>query len=124
MRGSTRTQHRRPGTRQASSRPPRRGRETSDRPEDLAAPVPVAQETGSGSEAAPVERHAASARPTPQARQRVKPGSLLAARAATEYVYVTQDLKRITLVGGLIFATLIGLWLLIVVMRVIPLPFY
>ncbi|CAN5810025.1 hypothetical protein BH24CHL6_BH24CHL6_01590 [soil metagenome] len=59
-----------------------------------------------------------------QARQRVKPGSLLAARAATEYVYVTQDLKRITVLGVLLFGALIVLWLLLVVLRVVPLPFY
>lgn len=57
-------------------------------------------------------------------RPRVKPGSLLAARAATEYVYVTHDLKRISLLGVVLFGTLLLLWLLIVALRVIPLPFY
>ena len=56
--------------------------------------------------------------------QRVKPGSVLAARAATEYVYVAQDLRRITVVAALLFGVMIVLWLLIVVLKVIPLPFY
>lgn len=55
---------------------------------------------------------------------RTKPGSLLAARAANEYVYVAQDMRRILLVAAALFGTLIVLWLLIVVFRVIPLPFY
>lgn len=59
-----------------------------------------------------------------RAHHRVKAGSLLAARAATEYVYVAQDLKRITVVGTLLVGALIVLWLLIVVLRVIELPFY
>ncbi len=57
-------------------------------------------------------------------RSRVKPGSLLAVRAASEYVYVSQDMRRILLVAGALFGTLIILWLLLVVMRVVPLPFY
>jgi hypothetical protein len=84
--------------------------------------------TGESAVAAPreplprVEGERTIPRATP--RSRVKPGSLLAARAATEYVYVSQDLKRISLIGGLLFATLFALWLLIVQLRVIPLPFY
>ena len=58
------------------------------------------------------------------ARQRVKPGSLLAARAATEYLYVSQDMRRILLVAGSLFGTLVVLWVLLVVLRVIQLPFY
>ncbi len=55
---------------------------------------------------------------------RAKPGSLLAAKAATEYIYVAQDLRRILLVASILFGTLIVLWLLIVVFHIIPLPFY
>ncbi|HEY7024839.1 MAG TPA: hypothetical protein VH371_07760 [Candidatus Limnocylindrales bacterium] len=55
---------------------------------------------------------------------RTKPGSLLAVKAATEYVYVAQDMRRILVVAGALFGTLFVLWLLIVQMRVIPLPFY
>lgn len=55
---------------------------------------------------------------------KIKAGSLLAVRAATEYVYVSQDMRRIAIVASGLIALLFVLWLLIVVMRVIPLPFY
>jgi hypothetical protein len=77
-------------------------------------------ETSARPEASATVRAARAA----QARHRIKPGSLLASRAATEYVYVTQDLKRITVLGVLLFGALIVLWLLLVVLRVVPLPFY
>jgi hypothetical protein len=48
-----------------------------------------------------------------------RPSSLLAARAATEYVYVAQDVRRIVAVGLLLFAIMLVLWILIVVARVI-----
>ncbi len=70
---------------------------------------------------------AADVRPAPRMahpRQRAKPGSLLAARAATEYVYVAEDLKRIGVLSVLLFGALFALWVLIVILRVIPLPFY
>ena len=57
-------------------------------------------------------------------RHRVKPGSVLAARAATEYVYVAKDLRRILVVAGSLIAVLLLLWLLVIVLRVIELPFY
>lgn len=57
-------------------------------------------------------------------RHRIKAGSLLAARAATEYLYVAKDMRRIVVVAALVFGTLILLWALIVVMRVLPLSFY
>lgn len=47
-------------------------------------------------------------------RVKVKPNSLLAARAATEYVYVGQDLKRITWLGALLFLVLLAAWVLLV----------
>jgi hypothetical protein len=58
------------------------------------------------------------------ARHRPKPGSLLAERAASEYVYVAQDMRRIIVVSAILVAALIVLWLLIVVLKVIELPFY
>jgi hypothetical protein len=64
----------------------------------------------------------ANARMHPRAR--VKPGSLLAAKAATEYVYVAQDMRRILVVAAVLAAVMLILWLLLVVMRVVPLPFY
>jgi hypothetical protein len=57
-------------------------------------------------------------------KAKVKAGSLLAARAATEYVYVGRDMRQILVVAGALFATLFALWLLIVVWRVVPLSFY
>lgn len=44
-------------------------------------------------------------------RVKVKSDSLLAQRAADEYVYVGQDLRRIVVVAGILFAALIVLWL-------------
>lgn len=49
-------------------------------------------------------------------RARAKPGSLLASRAATEYVYVGQDLRKIVVMGAILFAILIALWVLIVLL--------
>lgn len=63
------------------------------------------------------------ARSTP-ARARTRPGSLLAVRAATEYVYVAQDMRRILIVAAALFGTLIMLWLLLVILRIVALPFY
>lgn len=62
--------------------------------------------------------------PAVHARHRVKAGSLLAARAATEYVYVAKDMRRILVVAALLVAVMLVLWLLLVVMHVVPLPFY
>ncbi|MFN8620458.1 MAG: hypothetical protein U0869_12730 [Chloroflexota bacterium] len=45
-------------------------------------------------------------------RVKVKPDSLLATRAADEYVYVRADLRRITTVAAVLFGVLILLWLL------------
>jgi hypothetical protein len=50
-------------------------------------------------------------------RIKVKPNSLLAARAETEYVYVGRDLRRIAIVGASMFGTLFLLWILLVVFR-------
>jgi hypothetical protein len=57
-------------------------------------------------------------------RPRAKPGSVLAARAANEYVYVAQDIRRIVVVAGLLFGAMIGAWLLLVVLKVVPLGIY
>ena len=76
----------------------------------------------------PAETLATLERAAPRAGTRVhhkvKAGSLLAARAATEYVYVAQDMRRILLVAGALIGLLFALWLLIVVFQVIALPFY
>jgi hypothetical protein len=49
---------------------------------------------------------------------------VLAERAATEYVYVAQDMRRIIGVSALLFGVLFALWLALIVFRVIPLDFY
>ena len=127
-RGSARTQHHRPGTRPATARPG----SARERPSRASAVEPTSQ-----LEAAPaiaedlVEDRPADARAELERvaratgpRHRIKAGSLLAARAATEYVYVSQDMRRILLVAAALFGTLIVLWILVVVMRVLPLGFY
>ena len=58
---------------------------------------------------------AAIARSTP-GRVKVKANSLLAAKAATEYVYVGQDLRRIAIVGASLFGVLLLLWVVLVVL--------
>lgn len=134
-RGTARTPHRRPGTRPTTSRPASRRRDPTIRTElDEALLIDETLEiealaAGTTDKPAPPQPAAdtpATTRSTRagRAHHRVKAGSLLATRAATEYVYVAQDLKRISVVGALIVGALIVLWLLIVVLRVIPLPFY
>lgn len=93
--------------------------------EPRTAPQPTGLVAQAVDEAVPVaSSHVDKEQPAVHARHRVKAGSLLAARAATEYVYVAQDMRRILVVSVLLATTLIVLWLLIVVLRVIELPFY
>jgi hypothetical protein len=61
---------------------------------------------------------------TVPSRTRVRPGSLLAAKAATEYVYVAQDMRRILFVAVSLFGAMIALWVLLVMLKVVALPFY
>jgi hypothetical protein len=75
-------------------------------------------------EAANELEHAAGAARSTHVRHKVKAGSLLAARAATEYLYVAQDLRRIFFVAAGLVAVLIVLWLVIVMLRLVALPFY
>jgi hypothetical protein len=89
----------------------------------LAAAEVIAQDVEANEPAEAAAELAEVAGTTP-ARRRGKAGGLLAARAATEYLYVAQDMRRILAVAGGLFATLIVLWVLIVALRVIPLPFY
>ncbi|HEY5488947.1 MAG TPA: hypothetical protein VIK00_03835 [Candidatus Limnocylindrales bacterium] len=121
VRGPVRT-HRRPGARAAGERtaPARRRPETTSQ---LVAAEVIAEDVV---EERPVEAAAELERisNTVPARTRSRPGSLLAARAATEYVYVAQDMRRIIVVAAALFGTMILLWLLIVGLKVIALPFY
>lgn len=121
VRGSAHAHHR-PGSRPATDRAntPRRA-SAVEQPSQLAATEVVAEDVIEDRPAAAAALEA-SARSHP--RHRVKAGSLLAARAATEYVYVAQDMRRILFVSGLLVTVMLVLWLLLVVMRVVPLPFY
>jgi len=49
---------------------------------------------------------------------KMKPNSVLAARAAEEYVYVGEDLRHIAVVASSLFVVLIVLWLVVVVANV------
>jgi hypothetical protein len=57
--------------------------------------------------AGPVSHH--------RGRVKVKPNSLLAARAAEEYVYVGKDMRRIVAIAAACSALLVLLWVLLVV---------
>jgi hypothetical protein len=92
-----------------------------EQPSQLAAAEVVAQDV---IEDRPAEAAALDVGARSHPRHRVKAGSLLAARAATEYVYVAKDMRRILFVAGLLVTVMLVLWLLLVVMRVVPLPFY
>jgi len=123
VRGTARS-HRRPGTRPPSERSAGRRRSADEtRPSQIEATAEVVEEIVEEHPVVAAEETQRVARTT-HPRHRVKAGSLLAARAETEYVYVAQDMRRIAVVSGLLVATLITTWLLIVVLRVIPLPFY
>ena len=130
VRGPIRT-HRRPGARAPSERVGTRRREflpSEDASQlDLATEIAedIVEESPSAVLATPAAERATVARRTPtRIHHKIKAGSILAARAATEYVYVAQDLRRIIAVSVGLIALMFVLWLLIVVMRVIELPFY
>ena len=46
-------------------------------------------------------------------RGRTKESGVLAARATLEYAYVTQDIRRIVMVGGSLFILMIAIWLVL-----------
>jgi hypothetical protein len=124
VRGSVRTT--RPGTRAASARVVGR-----TRPLSAAVPSPLEEaeiiaedivDDRPDEARSELERYSRST--SQRTHHKVKAGSILAARAATEYVYVAQDLRRILLVAGGLVGLLFALWLLLVVMKVIALPFY
>jgi hypothetical protein len=119
VRGPVHT-HRRPGARPPSERGTVRRRELIERPSQLEVAEDVVEHRPAAA-AAELER---AARPTVRVHHKIKAGSILAERAATEYVYVSQDMRRIIFVAGGLIAVLFILWLLLVVMKVVPLPFY
>jgi hypothetical protein len=123
VRGTGR-QHRRPGARPATDRTatPRRRITAVEQPSQLEAAEEAAEDVIDERPAAATAVLEASARSHP--RHRAKAGSLLASRAATEYVYVAKDMRRILFVAVLLIGIMFALWVLLVVMRVVPLPFY
>ncbi len=117
------TAHRRPGTRPATARPART-RSTSTAPSQLEAAAVIAEDVIDDRPAEAARELDMATRATYQRHRGAKPGSLLAAKAATEYVYVAQDMRRILLVAGVLFGVLIVGWVAIVLLHVVPLPFY
>ena len=124
-RGSSRpAAHRRPGTRPAINRAarPRLAGEPASQLEvapDIAADI-VEDRPAEAAE----ELERVASRVAAQRHRAAKPGSVLAAKAATEYVYVAQDMRRILLVAAALFSVLIVGWIVLVVLRLVPLPFY
>ena len=111
-RGTNRTTARRSG---------QRGRvEAPRRPAAPSAPAPAAASTEGASPAATVTAAAQAPVANVIRTGRVRPNSLLAARAAEEYVYVAQDLRRIALVAVLLFGLLFATWIAIQVLGFAP----
>lgn len=92
-------------------------RGTSARAEGSRPPEAAAGATATAAPApAPAAASAAVAEPaeivrSTHGRRKVKADSVLAARAAEEYVYVGKDLRHILIVAVVLFAALIGIWL-------------
>ncbi len=70
-------------------------------------------------ETAPAEPRPAPVRPQPRASG--KPSGLLAAKAANEYVYVAQDLRRIGTFAAAVAAIMVVVWVLVDLAHVIVL---
>jgi len=121
---------RRPQQRRAPSRPPTRaGRGAGPRaaaapldrrPSELEAAAEIAEEVVEESAPEARDEVARIAAAPPGSRARSRPSAVLAAKAASEYVYVAQDVRRIVLVAAGLFGTMFLLWILIVILRVIP----
>lgn len=124
VRGAVRT-HRRPGARPPSERVAgQRRAPAAPRQSQLDIAEVAAEDIV---EQRPQEAHAEvelAARSGTRVHHKIKAGSVLATRAATEYVYVSQDLRRILFVAAGLVGVLAVLWLFFVVAKVIPLPFY
>lgn len=125
VRGGGRTHHR-PGTRPPSERTASARVSASAEPvSQLEIAEVVAEDVIEHRPAAASSELEVAARSVSQrTHHKIKAGSLLAARAATEYVYVAQDMRRIIVVASGLFLFLFVLWLLVVAMKVISLPFY
>jgi hypothetical protein len=116
----TKTAPHRPGTRPATRGTAAPRREGLPAPRPVSAPLAPAQPLASEVQASALVETAGQSsggilRSTP-GRIKLKPNSLLASRATTEYVYVGQDLRRIALVGVGLFIILFSLWIVLVVL--------
>jgi hypothetical protein len=107
-RGGRRTPGGRPGQRSRVERRPAAARPVSQ----LEAAEIAAQDIEEGRPAAAANEPELAAAAAPR-RPGGRPNTLLATRAAEEYVYVAQDLRRIALVAVLLFGILFGLWIAI-----------
>ena len=113
-RGSRRSPTHRPGTRAPLARGTRPARPASQ----LTTAAEIASDAIEAEPDVAIEEPAAAVPSRP--RPRGRPGSTLATRAATEYLYVAQDVRRIVVVAVILFGLMLLLWVLIVVLRVIP----
>lgn len=118
--------HRRPGTRPTPARSagPRSSTPEPRPTDDLSEAIAAADSAGGAPTRGTLVTAGAGSVPparTTHHRARAKPGSVLAERAATEYVYVAQDLRRIALVAVALIGILVLLWVVLVVMGVSPL---
>jgi hypothetical protein len=114
----------RPGQRRSTTRPPAT-RVTGAQSALPASPLETAGDLGETSlveSAAPQRGDARRATrvTTTRTAPPTRASTLLAGKASQEYVYVAQDVRRIIIVGGILFAVMFVLWLLIMVLRVIP----
>ena len=123
VRGPVRSR-RRPGTRAPTERSAAPRRSFPAQPSQLEAAEEIAEDVIEERPATAAAELGRVVRTASRTHHRIKPGSVLAARAATEYVYVAQDFRRIVLVAGVLIGFLFVLWVLLVVLRVVPLPFY
>jgi len=89
------------------------GARSTTHPETTASPMEAGQAAVAPAAPEPAAAPLVSAAPSRSTRGRakVKEGSLLAERAAKEYVYVGVDLRRIVVVAAVLMGTLIALWL-------------
>ena len=113
-----RSASRRPGNRPATARPAAQRPVTTrpavarEEPAELASSI----EEALAVDAVGTSQPNTILRSTP-GRLKVKPNSLLATRAETEYIYVGSDLRRIVLVGLTLFGVLLALWIVLVVLK-------
>lgn len=124
-RGTSRPGRRRAAARQAARpyagapaptvRPSTLSREEEERAAELEAQI-VAEERA-GEAARDRLRDRGRQAPEPAGRGRQREGSLLAARAADEYVYVARDVRRIVQIGGSMVGAMLVLWVIIEVIR-------